>query len=80
MNSGNIVIMMSKWAQSQETLRSGGNKFTIELESVLYSCPSCQRHLMMLVEYGKINGKTINIKFIAHPGATTMNELKSITK
>lgn len=59
---------------------SRGNKFTIELESVLYSCPSCQRHLMMLEEYGRKNGKIINIKFRSHPGATTMNELESITK
>ena len=57
---------------------SKGNKFIVELESVLYSCPSCQRHLMMLVEYGKINGKTINIKFIAHPKAKRINNVKEI--
>ncbi|WGH77114.1 hypothetical protein P8625_13620 [Tenacibaculum tangerinum] len=54
-----------------------GNKFDIELESVLFTCPSCQRHLMMLVEYGRKNGKTINIKFYSHPKVFTLGDVKN---
>lgn len=59
---------------------SRGNKFTIELESVLYSCPSCQRHLMMLEEYGRKNGKIIDIKFRSHPRANAIEDIKDIIK
>lgn len=54
-----------------------GNKFVIELESVLFTCPSCQRHLMMLVEYGRINGKSIKIKTYANSKILTRGNLPS---
>ena len=38
MNFGNIVIMMSKLAQSQETLRSGG--FKTEVDKIYNAVPS----------------------------------------
>ncbi|QTD39175.1 hypothetical protein JL193_08035 [Polaribacter batillariae] len=51
-----------------------GNKFDIELDSLLYACHSCQRYLAMLVE----NGKTINIKFNAHPDVTKLRDLRKL--
>ena len=53
-----------------------GNKFDIELESILFACPSCQRRLIMLVEYGRKNGKTINIKFYSHPKVFKLGDVK----
>lgn len=61
-----------------DTQWSRGNKFEIELESVLFACPSCQRHLMMLVEYGRKNSKTIKFKYYAHPKVKTLGNTKTI--
>lgn len=53
-----------------------GNRFLIEWSSVLYTCPSCQRHLVKLIEFAESQGKTIEIRVLAHPEATTINKAK----
>jgi len=53
-----------------------GNRFVIEWSSVLYTCPSCQRHLVKLIEFAEAQGKTIEIRVLAHPAANTINQGK----
>ncbi|MDF0720564.1 hypothetical protein P0M11_11200 [Kaistella sp. PBT33-4] len=57
---------------------NSGNRFVIEMESVLYNCTSCQLYLQALKEYGKTKGKDINIIFKAHPNAVSIEETKTI--
>jgi len=49
-----------------------GDIFEIEMESVLYTCTNCQKYLQAAQLYAKSAGKTINVKFIAHTGASTI--------
>lgn len=46
-----------------------GNRFAIEIESVLYTCTSCQKYLQAAQAYAKSQGKILDITFIAHPDA-----------
>jgi hypothetical protein len=55
---------------------NSGNKFVIEMESVLYNCSSCQRYMQALQEYGRENGKIIIINFKAHPSAVNMSKMR----
>lgn len=55
-----------------------GNRFKIKMESTLYNCTSCQRYMQALKEYGSKHGKTIEIEFLAHPGASDIKEANKI--
>jgi len=57
---------------------NSGNRFVIDMESVLYNCTSCQLYMQALKEYGITKGKDINILFKAHPKATSIEEIKTI--
>ena len=76
MNFGNIVIMMSKFGSKSGDFAQRG----IEMESVLYTCTNCQKYLQAAQLYAKSAGKTINVKFISHLGASTIPEVKNIIK
>ncbi|WDF81191.1 hypothetical protein PQ469_14360 [Mucilaginibacter sp. KACC 22773] len=54
-----------------------GNRFDITFTSVIAPCTSCQRYLQALVLQAKLDGKILNIKFIAHPD---VNSIKDITR
>jgi len=71
-------IKFIDWFLSNQWHR--GNKFDIELESVLFACESCQRHLKMLIEFGRKNGKTINIKFYSHPEVFSLGDVRKNSK
>ena len=55
-----------------------GNRFVIELESVLYTCESCQGYLLYLKELAKTNGKTLEIKMIANRKAVDGKSLREL--
>jgi len=57
-----------------------GNKFVIEIESTLYTCTSCQKYLQVAQELAESQGKILEIKFIAHKKAKTMEALKDLIK
>lgn len=59
---------------------SKGDVFDIEMESVLYTCTNCQKYLQATQLYAKSTGKTINVKFIAHPDASRIPEVENIIK
>ena len=56
---------------------SKGDKFVIKLESVLYSCTSCQRYLLSMQKYAKSQGKIIEIEFISNTRVTSIPKLNN---
>ena len=77
--------MMSKFGSksgdfAQREHFSKGDIFEIEMESVLYTCTNCQKYLQAAQLYAKSVGKTINVKFIAHPDASRIPEVENIIK
>jgi hypothetical protein len=48
-----------------------GTRFVIEIDSGLYTCTSCQKYLQAAQKFAQTEGKILDIKFIAHPGAKT---------
>lgn len=52
-----------------------GNKFTIEMESTLYTCSSCQGYLLYLKKLAKDNDKILEITFIANQDAKNYSTL-----
>lgn len=59
---------------------SKGNRFVIEIESTLYTCTSCQKFLQAAKIYGNSENKILEIKFIAHPDANMMGDVKDMIK
>ena len=57
-----------------------GNRFEIQMESVLYTCKSCQKYLQAAKNYAKSQGKVIDFKFISHNEAIEMKDVKQIIK
>jgi len=57
-----------------------GNRFVIEIESVLYTCTSCQKYLQAAQAYAKSQGKTLEITFIAHPDALDTGIVRTLKK
>lgn len=57
-----------------------GNRFEIQMESVLYTCKSCQKYLQAAKNYAKSQGKVIDFKFISHHEAIEMKDVKQIIK
>lgn len=57
-----------------------GNRFVIEIESGLYTCTSCQKYLQAAKAFAKSEGKVLEIKFIAHPGAIESKKVKDLLK
>lgn len=55
-----------------------GNRFVIEMESMLYTCESCRGYLVYLKDLAAKSGKTIEIKVIAHQDAPNIGELKKL--
>lgn len=53
-----------------------GNRFVIEMESVLYSCTSCQRYMLALQEYAAANRKEIKFTFAADKRAKRMQKVE----
>jgi hypothetical protein len=52
----------------------------IEIESTLYTCTSCQKFLQAAKIYGNSENKILEIKFIAHPDADMMGNVKNMIK
>lgn len=57
-----------------------GDRFVIEMESVLYTCKNCQKYLQAAQKYAKSQNKIIEIKFLAHPKAITLTKVKELIK
>ncbi|MEY8760494.1 hypothetical protein [Chryseobacterium tongliaoense] len=57
-----------------------GNKFVIEMESILYTCKNCQKYLQAAQNYAKSQGKIIEFKFITHPKAITLKDAGELIK
>lgn len=55
-----------------------GNRFTINMESTLYTCTSCQSYLVYLKELAKQEGKILEIKVISNKSAKRSKDIKNI--
>lgn len=52
-----------------------GNKFIIEIESVLYTCPNCQKYFIALKKYAQTQNIDLQVISRAHPEAGTNREV-----
>ncbi|AZB10495.1 hypothetical protein EG344_17490 [Chryseobacterium sp. G0162] len=50
-----------------------GNRFVVEMESILYTCRNCQKYLQAAQKYAKSQNKIIEFKFLAHTEAVDMD-------
>jgi hypothetical protein len=48
------------------------------MESVRFACASCQRYILAALDVIKAEGKTVNLKFIGHKGATRTESIEKI--
>jgi len=57
-----------------------GNRFEIQMESILYTCKSCQKYLQAAKDYARSQEKVIDFKFISHHEAKDMEITKKLIK
>ena len=55
-----------------------GNRFEIQMESVLFTCTNCQKYLQAAQNYARSQGKVIEFKFISHHRAKEMINVKEL--
>ncbi|PZU81903.1 MAG: hypothetical protein DI529_15225 [Chryseobacterium sp.] len=57
-----------------------GDRFVIEMESVLYTCKNCQKYLQSVQNVAKNQGKIIEFKFVSHPEAESLTVVEQLIK